>query len=169
MTDVILVFLLLWHVTSAIIWYGSVAAFVFIFSPSLREIDARSRDTILMSCFPRFSNIWSASAVSTLAGGIVVFGYVSSLDSIYTPTNWRLFFIIIGAIMGLVSAILALGVLLPLSRKIRIERNAIPVSANKDNLGSANSETVEASIKVLSTVFIILTLVIILMTLGFYF
>jgi hypothetical protein len=175
MADVGLAILLTWHVISVILWLGSSSAFVLVVSPSLQTMESQQKEPLLFSLIPRFSKLLAISSISTVIAGTFLFGYVGSIDIIRSPSGWRLIFIIGGAVLGLVAVILTLGVLYPLSSKFVSARivemnSSIAGLRNQQQSTTVRSEEMlRAMISVVRAIFGMLSVILVLMTLGVFF
>ena len=116
--DIGLALLLVWHIGSVVVWLGSSATFALGVAPSLQKMSVEDRRELFRSFFPRFSRLLGMSAISTVVAGTILFGYIGSVDTSIMPVGWRFIFISIGAVLGLVAAILTLGVALPMANKL---------------------------------------------------
>jgi hypothetical protein len=172
MANVILLALLLWHIISVIAWYGSLFAFVFGISPSIRSMTIDNQQSFLRSFMPKYSRAVSASAVSTMLAGLLLFSYISTVNTSYMPSVWSWTLITLGAILGLVSGFVTLGGLLPIASKLQrslpVDRTASPEKS--DSMSGPRTITSlqrENPVSVISRViFVMLTMAIILMIVG---
>jgi uncharacterized membrane protein len=179
MADIGLSLLLSWHIASMIIWLGSSLSFAFIVYPSIsNHLSKEDRITFFQAVLPLFSKIIGTASVSTILAGILLFGYVSSVDVSKMPVGWNLIFISLGAVLGLVGIILTLGVIFPMAEKIT---KALHEESNHDvskkhsmileieNPGQEMEGRIQALYSVTRSMSLMLLIVVGLMILGVYF
>lgn len=137
----------------------------------MQVLSREQRRTFFCSLFPRYSKLLGVSSVSTILAGTVLFGYISSVDTVRLPTSWGFVFIAIGAVLGLVGIVITLGVVLPLGSKFIRETSlsiaAIPMKDSHTKEGTLDEETMLSAIRSsLTAISIILGIVLTMMTLG---
>lgn len=108
---------MIWHVGSVVVWFGSAVTFVVAIHPSLRSLNQDEARAVLRSFLPKFSRLLGAASISAVVAGILLYGYVSSVTTVLTPTGWRTVFFMIGVLLGVLAAFLTLGVALPLASR----------------------------------------------------
>lgn len=107
-----------------------------------------------------------AAAVSTAVAGVLLFGYISSLNTVLAPTGWRLSFLLIGALLGLIAAFMTLGVALPLASRFLNPSSQI---ANGPKYSVLDEATMISGLSgVMRSIVIMLSLVFVLMMMGAY-
>lgn len=172
LADYELIFFLLWHMISVYTWLGMSWVFAFVILPALQTTSQEKRSPILRLMLPSFSRMISAASVSALVAGALLFGYVSSVGAYKATSGWNLFFIIVGAVMGIVAAILTLGVLAPLvnkfTKQVDLPSNLPSQVVGRNSIASQQA-TLKAVKSVLQTIAIMLIVILSLMTLGVFF
>jgi uncharacterized membrane protein len=113
--DIGFVILLVIHITSFTAWVGSAIVLVFSIQPSISIEKARD---LLVSALPGFSKLVRYSSGSTLISGLVLLGYVDTVDTSLFPTGLGLLLLISGAVLGLVAFMVATTVIVPSSNKL---------------------------------------------------
>ena len=156
----------MWHVGSVVFWLGSSATFVIAVHPSLRSLDSDERRSFLRSFLPTFSKFLGAASISTVVAGFLLFAYVSSVRTPIGPTGWRFVFVLIGGTLGLIAAILTLGVALPLASRFMDPRSQISNGPRYTVLDEA--AIVSGLNSVMRSVVIVLLLAFGMMLLGAY-
>lgn len=129
------------------------------------------RTSYLRSFFPRFSKVICAAAVSALLAGTMLIGYVTSGDTSLYPAGWRLIFVSIGAILGLIGGFLTLGVMFPMGVRIMKTDMTLAHALGNGKDGSVPSEKQDygATLRsILSTLAVLLSVTIVMMILGMF-
>lgn len=161
-----LMLLLMWHVGSVILWFGSSVTFVMAVHPSLGSLDQDQIRSYLHSFLPKFSKLLGGATVSAAVAGFFLFGYVTSVSTPMTPTGWRFVFVSIGALLGLIAALLTLGVALPLASRFLNPKSQI---SNGPKYSVLDEATMVGGLNgVMRATVIILSLVFVLMMMGAY-
>ena len=166
MANEILTMLLVWHVGSVVLWFGSSVTFVMAVHPSLGTLSQDESRSYLRAFLPNFSKLLGAGIVSTAVAGILLLAYVSSVNTVLTPTGWKLVFLLIGALLGLIAAFLTVGVALPLA-----SRFLDPSSQASDGpkYSALDEATMISSLNgIIKSITIMLLLVFVLMVMGAY-
>lgn len=162
-----LTILLIWHVGSVILWFGSSATFVMAVYPSLGSLDEAQRRSYLHAFLPKFSKLVGGATTSAAIAGLALFGYVTSVTTSITPTGWRFIFVSVGALLGLIAAFLTLGVALPLARRFLNPRSQI---SNGPKYSVLDEATMAGGLNgTMRAIVIILSLTFALMVMGAYF
>lgn len=169
MYDPGLAILLMWHVGSIVVWLGVSLTFSFVLSPSLRSIDATARKALFCALFPKLSKLLGLSSASAILAGGIMYAYLATVDTSHVPNGLGFIFITIGAMFGLVAAIITLGAVLPQGSKlVRImssEHGYIRDSKTKE--GTPDEETMLGTVgSALTGVSVILATVFVFMVLG---
>jgi hypothetical protein len=169
MADIVLFVLLLWHISSMVAWYGSIFAFVFSTSPSLRMMALDDQHSFLRNFIPKYARTLAISSVSTMLAGLILFSYINTVNTHYVLSDLSWIVITLGAILGLVSGFVTLGGLLPLASKLQksLSIEAPPTSSG----GRATLVGIEQESPVIvisRVIFVMLSLVLMLMILGVY-
>lgn len=113
--DIGFVILLVIHITSFTAWVGSAIVLVFSIQPSISIEKARD---LLVSALPAFSKLVRYSSGGTLVSGLVLLGYVDTVDTSLFPAGLGLLLLISGAVLGLVAFMVAATVIVPTSNKL---------------------------------------------------
>lgn len=164
--DSMLTMLLVWHIGSVILWFGSSVTFVMTVYPALGRLDQDQRRLYLHSFLPKFSRLLGGAAISAVVAGALLFGYASSVHTSFAPTGWRFIFVAIGAVLGLVGALLTLGVALPLASRFldpKAQRSNGPKYAVLDE-----ATIVKGLNGIMRALVVVLSLAFVLMVLGAY-
>lgn len=117
MYDPGLAILLLWHIGSIVVWLGAALTFSFALSNPMRSIDPDARKRLFCAFFPKLSKMLGAASASAILAGGILYGYLTSVDTAHVPNSLGFIFITIGALLGLISAIMTLGAILPQGSK----------------------------------------------------
>ena len=169
MANIGLVVFFLWHIGSVIAWLGSTLTFTLGVSPSLSNMSGEVRTTVIRFFFPRFLRLLGGSSISAVVAGMILYGYLVSINSPYLPLGWRFIFIALGAVMGIVATILSLGVIIPMgnrllkiaspdqSKPVEIRPDRTSLVKEEDILNVINS-TVRSTATVLAIAFVLMVM-----------
>ncbi|MGI0080056.1 MAG: hypothetical protein ACRECH_10575 [Nitrososphaerales archaeon] len=116
--DIGFVVLLVIHIASVIAWMGSSILFVLVIGPALPKLNQQSRAEFLIEVLPKLARFIQLASTSTIIAGIVLLGYVGSLDTNLLPSGLGLLLLLSGAVLGFAAFIVGATVLLPSSRKV---------------------------------------------------
>ena len=156
----------MWHVGSVILWLGSSVTFEVAVYPSLRTLNQDESGSKLRSFLPKFSRLLGAATVSAAVAGTFLFGYVTTVTSAITPTGWRLVFVFVGALLGLIAAFLTLGVALPLAGRFLNPSSQV---SNGPRYSVLDEATIAGGLNgVVRSIVIILVMVFVLMMMSAY-
>jgi hypothetical protein len=132
LADVILLILLVFHITFMALWIGTAALVSSILIPSLGKISAGSRTEFLIAVLPRLLRFVVAASTGAILAGILLFGYETRVATAYAPSSLGTSFIEAGALVGLISYALAIGVALPTASRLV---KALKSSKDSDKTG----------------------------------
>ncbi len=116
--EIIVIILLVAHIAFIALWAGAAALTSSILFPSLAQISASSRAEFLIAALPRLARFTVGVATGAVVAGILLFGYETRVATGYAPSSLGTAFIAVGAIVGLISYALALGVVYPTANKL---------------------------------------------------
>ena len=117
MADDVFLVLLILHVGAVVSWMGGAILFVNIIMPSLSKMSPSSRSEFLQSALPRYQGFAIVSAIVAIVAGISLYAYMSQVLGLLGPTDPASTYVQVGAVIGLLVLIVALGVMLPEGRK----------------------------------------------------
>lgn len=156
----------MWHIGSVVLWFGSAVTFVLAVYPSLGSLNQDQSRSYLHSLLPKFSKLLGGAAASAMVAGFFLFGYVTSVTTVMTPSGWRFIFVSIGALLGLIAGFLTLGVALPLASRFLNPKSQI---SNGWKYSILDETTMVKGLNgVMRATVIILALVFVLMLMGAY-
>jgi hypothetical protein len=118
LADVILLILLVLHLTFMALWIGTAALLSSILIPSLGKISAGSRTEFLITVLPRLLRFVVGVSTGAVLAGILLFGYETRVATAYAPSSLGTIFIEAGAVVGVISYALAIGVAFPTANKL---------------------------------------------------
>jgi len=81
-----------------------------------------------------------SSAIGSIVAGLVLLFYVSTVDTSMAPSHLGSLFILIGAILGFVSLLIAMSVVVPTVRHLAGELKLVDIASNS-NSGAAKSSS----------------------------
>ena len=111
---------LMWlHVFSAIGWMGAGLVFGMVITPVMRALSPATRSEVILKLFPKYIRFVQAFIGATLVFGVILAAVMSNGNmAIFAPTNSFGLFITTGAILALVTAAVAMGVVIPSAKKV---------------------------------------------------
>jgi uncharacterized membrane protein len=110
--------LLVLHIGSIVAWMGGATLFVSVIIPSLSKMSSGSRAEFIQSALPRYLRFITGSSILAIVAGLILYGYVTTqTTSSFVLTNPGLMYVQVGAILGLVVFVIALGIMVPAGRK----------------------------------------------------
>ena len=118
MADVVLLILLVLHITFMALWIGTAALLSSILIPSLGKISAGSRAEFLIAVLPRLTRFIVGVSTGAVLAGILLYGYETRVTTAYAPSSMGTTFIEAGAVVGLISYVLAIGVAFPTANRL---------------------------------------------------
>ena len=117
MADAVLLVLLILHVGAVVSWMGGAILFVNIIMPSLSKMSPASRSEFIQSALPRYLGFASVSAIVAIVAGLSLYAYMAQVLGLLQSNDPGSLYIQIGALIGLIVLIIALGVMVPSGRK----------------------------------------------------
>ena len=117
MADAVFLVLLILHVGAVVSWMGGAILFVNIIMPSLSKMSPTSRSEFIQSALPRYLGFVAVSSIVAIVAGISLYGYITQVATSLAPSSSGSIYVQIGAVIGLLVLIIALGVMLPTGRK----------------------------------------------------
>lgn len=118
MADIIFLVLLALHIGSIIGWMGGATLFISVVSPSLRKMTPPTRAEFIISTLPAYLRFIIGTSISGVVAGILLFGYITSVQPSFSPSSSGTVLIQVGAVLGLIVLLMVFGVFLPTSRKL---------------------------------------------------
>lgn len=169
--DIGFVILLVIHLSSVITWMGAAVLFVSVIGPSLQKLNPQSRADFLLEVLPKFARLIRISSIAALVAGILLLGYIGSIDTNLMPSGLGLLLLFSGGVLGLVAFIVAMTVVLPSSSKLLqllTKMRETPGKAEASNPGQELINVQDAIRGGARAVAAILVMVLILMVSGAY-
>jgi|GEM_PF-1629999 uncharacterized membrane protein len=149
LVDFIFSILLLIHVASVALWLGAAFFSITVVLPALSETPPTIRAEFLTKLVPKFVRFVGASSGVGIAAGVILFGYLSSTGN--TPTGLGFDFLLVGAVVGFVAFVIAVGVVLPSSVKlanlIQVESKNSDSSSDKSDLRLSKIANIQNAIR----------------------
>ncbi|OLE71694.1 hypothetical protein AUF78_00860 [archaeon 13_1_20CM_2_51_12] len=118
MVDVLFIVLLVLHVGSIVAWMGGGALFLSVISPSLSKMSPSSRSEFVKLTLPRYFRFITGSSIIAIVVGLILYGYVTQVESSLAPSSSGLVSLQIGSVLGVIALIFVLGVAMPAGRKL---------------------------------------------------
>jgi uncharacterized membrane protein len=116
--EIIIIILLVFHIAFIALWAGAAALTSSIIFPSLSQISLTSRAEFIIAALPRLTRFIVGVSTGAVLAGVILFGYETREATGYAPSSLGTTFIAVGAIIGLISYVLALGVAYPTANKL---------------------------------------------------
>jgi len=116
--EIIVIILLVVHIAFIALWAGAAALTSSIILPSLSQITPTSRAEFIIAALPRLARFIVGVSTGAVIAGVILFGYETRVATGYAPSSLGTTFIAVGAIIGLISYGLALGVAYPTANKL---------------------------------------------------
>ena len=117
MTDVVLLVLTYGHVLSAMGWLGGGLLTTFAVGPSLRKLSQVAALEFNAKVLPRLIRFVQMTAVSTVAFGVLLLGYLYSQDNSYFSSTSGMA-VSVGIVMAVVVTAIAFSVTIPSFMKV---------------------------------------------------
>ncbi len=118
MVDPIIGGVLNWlHVISGIGWLGAAMLFGMVLGPLLPEMAPSARKELIVKFFPKLATYVSILAGSTLVFGLALAGAMVGNGSLAMTSQWGIE-IMIGGVLALAAAAVAMGVVIPSMKKV---------------------------------------------------
>lgn len=118
MANVIFLILLALHIGAVVGWMGGAVLFISVVAPSLRRMSPPSRAEFVISTIPAYLRFIVGTSITAIVAGVLLFGYVMSVEPSLAPSGAGLVLIQGGALIGLIALIIAFGLILPTGRKL---------------------------------------------------
>jgi uncharacterized membrane protein len=157
---------LLWfHIFAAVGWLGSAMVFAMLIGPTIGTLTPGTRAELVVKLFPRYIRYVESFSIATVVFGVALVLVIGNGDmSVFSPSTSFGLYISIGAVLALITAGLAFGIIVPSAhRVIRLAEEMIK------NPGPPSPELPKASarLRMGATVgLILLILVLIFMVAG---
>ena len=117
MADAVFFLLLILHVGAIVSWMGGAILYVNIIMPSLSKMTPSARSEFIQSALPRYLGFATVSSIVAIVAGLSLYAYMSQVLGLLQPNDPGSLYIQVGAIIGLIVLIIALGVMVPSGRK----------------------------------------------------
>ena len=118
MADAVFLVLLLVHVGSIVAWMGGATLFVSVLSPALRRMSPASRGEFVLSVLPSYMRFIGGSSIAAAVAGLALYAYITQVATSLAPSSSGLIYVQVGAVVTLIVLLIAIGVLIPTSRKL---------------------------------------------------
>jgi uncharacterized membrane protein len=133
MADFVLGILLAIHIGSVIGWMGSSIFFTWAVIPSLDSLNSESKMNFLSDVMLRFSKFILVSSSTTIGAGIVLAGWVFSVNSPLLPTGAGFFSFLVSAVLAFVAFLVALtAIVAPANNLVQIFKRTKNVGSQMD-------------------------------------
>jgi len=132
--EIVVIILLVLHIAFIALWLGAAALTSSIILPSLGQISLSSRGEFIIAALPRLSRFIVGVSTGAVLAGVILFGYETRVATGYAPSSLGTTFIAVGAIIGLISYVLALVAAYPTANKLV---KALKGAKDSDKTGSS--------------------------------
>jgi hypothetical protein len=161
LADLIFLLLLVIHVGAIVGWMGTALVLVSVILPAVSKLSPQSRSEFIVNAVPRLARVVTATSITAIGAGILLFGYVTSKG--YAINTLSFDFLVAGAVLGFLAFVVAMGVVLPSSNKlvsILRSQRAVPVGDS----ASTSVANIQSAIRAAaSTVAVLLVIVLVMM------
>lgn len=110
MADIVFLALLFIHITSVVAWMGSTILFVSVLGPSMRKMSPASRIDLFKAMGPAYSRNMLGSATLAIAAGLILYAYITQVQSSLAPSSSGMPWILVGILLGLAAYVIGIVV-----------------------------------------------------------
>jgi hypothetical protein len=118
LADIVFIVLLALHITFIALWAGAASILSSVIFPSLGKLSPSTRAEFIISTLPRIVRFVFGVATGALVAGVLLFGYEIRVATALAPSTLGTTFIAVGAVLGLIAYVLAIGVVYPTAYKL---------------------------------------------------
>jgi uncharacterized membrane protein len=118
MADIVYLALLFIHIISIVVWMGATILFVSVLGPSMRRLNPASRLDLFKAMGPAYQRNITSSSTIAIAAGLILYAYITQVQSSLAPTSQGMPWILAGILLGLAAYVISMAVALRANRRL---------------------------------------------------
>ncbi len=108
MADIVYLALLFIHIISIVVWMGATILFISVLGPSMRRLNPASRLDLFKAMGPAYQRNITSSSTIAIAAGLILYAYITRVQSSLAPSSSGMLWILAGIILGLAAYIIGM-------------------------------------------------------------
>jgi hypothetical protein len=116
LTDIVFLVLLFAHVGTVVLWMGASILYVSVLGPSITKLAPSSRADLVKAIGSAYEKYIVRNATIAIVAGLVLYAWITQVDTGVAPTGSWMPWILIGILSGLVAYIIGIAVVIRANR-----------------------------------------------------